>query len=43
MVEYDSPNIYPNWNGQQFRLNKISEVRDCFIGESKERELIEKG
>ena len=27
-------NIYPNLNDQQqFRLNKISEVRDCFIAQ----------
>ena len=32
--------IYPNLNDQQFRLNKISEVRDYFIGEIKERELM---
>ena len=43
MVEYDSPNIYPDLNDQQqFRLNKISEVRDCFIGKIKERELMSK-
>ena len=34
MVEDDSPNTYLNLNNQQqFRLNKISEVRDYFIGE----------
>ena len=43
MVEYNSPNTYPDWNDQQFRLNKISEVRDYFIGQTKERGLIEKG
>ena len=26
MAEYNSPDIYPNLNDQQFRLNKISEV-----------------
>ena len=37
------PNIYPNLNDQQqFRLNKISEVRDCFIAEIRERELMGK-
>ena len=41
-TEYNSPNIYPNSNDQQFRLNKISEVRDYFIGEIKERELMSK-
>ena len=39
MVEFNSPNIYPNLNDQQLRLNKICEVRDYFIGEIKEREL----
>ena len=39
MAEYNLPNIYPNLNDLQFRLNKISEVRDCFIGEIREREL----
>ena len=38
----DSSNIYPSLNNQQFRLNKISEVRDYFIGEIKERELMSK-
>ena len=41
-TEYNSPNIYPNSNDQQFRSNKISEVRDYFIGEIKERELMSK-
>ena len=34
MVEHNShetENIYPSSNDQQFRLNKISEVRDYFI------------
>ena len=42
MTEYNSPNIYPNLNDQQFRLNKIIEVRDYFIGEIKNRELMSK-
>ena len=42
MAEYNTPNIYLNLNDQQFRLNKISEVRDYFIGEIKERELMSK-
>ena len=42
MTEYNSPNIYPRLNDRQFRLNKISEVWDYFIGEIKERELISK-
>ena len=39
MNVYNSPNIYPNLNGQRFRLNKISEVRDYFIGKVKEWEI----
>ena len=29
----------PNLNNQQFRLNKINEIKDYFISEIKEREL----
>ena len=37
------PNICSNLNNQQqFRLNKISEVRDYFIAEIRERELMSK-
>ena len=45
-TECNSPNIYPNLNAirlndqQQFRLNKVSKIRDYFIGEIKKRELI---
>ena len=40
-------NIYPNLatnisNERQFRLNKINEIKDCFLGEIRERELISK-
>ena len=42
MAEYNSYNIYSNLNDQQFRLNKISEVRDYVIGNIKERELMSK-
>ena len=46
MVECDSiepPNIYPNLNDQQlFRLNKIDEVKDYFVAEIKEIELMSK-
>ena len=42
MAEYNTPNIYLNLNDQQFRLNKISKVRDFFIGEIRERELMSK-
>ena len=34
--------IYLNLNDQQFRLNKISEVRDYFIGEIREGKLMSK-
>ena len=41
MVECNSPNINPNLNDQQqFRLSEISEVRDQFIVEIRERELM---
>ena len=38
------PNIYPNLatnisNEQQFRLNKINEIRNYFLAEIREREL----
>ena len=46
MVEYNSietPNIYPNLNNQQqFRLNKIDEIKYYFVAEIKERELMSK-
>ena len=38
----EAPNIYPNLN-DQFRLNKINEIKDCFIAEIKERQLMRKG
>ena len=34
--------MYPNLNDQQLRLYEISEVRDYFIGEIRERELTSK-
>ena len=42
-----TPNIYPNLNAipsneQQFRLNKINEIKDYFVAEIKERELMSK-
>ena len=38
-----APNVYPNLNDQhQFRLNKINEVKNSFIAEKKERELMSK-
>ena len=46
MVEYNSletSNIYPNLNNQQqFRLNKINEIKDYFVAEIKERKLMSK-
>ena len=39
----EAHNIYLNLNDQkQFRSNKINEVKDYFIAESKERELMSK-
>ena len=41
-------NIYPNFNTvslndqQKFRLNKINEIKDYFVAEIKERELMSK-
>ena len=39
--------MYPNLNAntlneQQFRLNKINEIKDYFLAEIRERELIRK-
>ena len=44
---HETPNMYPNLNAtlsndQQFRLNKINKVKDYFIAEIKERELMSK-
>ena len=44
---HETPNVYPNLsanisNDQQFRLNKINEIKDYFIAEIKERELMNK-
>ena len=38
-IEYDRAS---SLNNQQFRLNKISEIKDYFIAEIKERELMSK-
>ena len=45
MDECISHNIYPNLsantsNDQQGRINKINEIKDYFIAEIKERELM---
>ena len=50
MADRDShkpPNIYPNLSAllskeQQFRLNKINEIKDYFVTEITERELMSK-
>ena len=46
MVEcnsHETHNIYPNLNDQQqFRLNKINKIKDYFVAEIKERELMSK-
>ena len=40
---HKTPNRYPNIsNDQQFRLNKINEIKDYFIAEIRERELMSK-
>ena len=49
-IKYDlheTPNMYSNLsanisNDQQFRLNRINEIKDYFIAEIKERELMSK-
>ena len=38
-IDYDKAS---SLNNQQFRLNKINEIKDCFIAEIKERELMSK-
>ena len=36
-------NIYPNLsNQQQFRVNRINDIKDYFVAEIKERELMSK-
>ena len=44
---HNTPNMYPNLsanisNEQEFRLNKINEVKDYFLAEIRERELMSK-
>ena len=44
---HETPNMYPNLsantsNDQQFRLNKMNEIKDYFIAEIMERELMSK-
>ena len=47
MAEWNSNNVYPNLSTntsskQQLKLNKINEIKDYFIAEIKERELMSK-
>ena len=35
-------NLYPNLHNQQFKLDNISKVKDYFISDIKERELMTK-
>ena len=45
---HETPYMYPNLSAtprsdqQQFRLNKIIEIKYCFVAEIKERELMSK-
>ena len=44
---HETPNTYPNLNTalsnkQQFRLNRINDIKDYFVAEIKERELMSK-
>ena len=45
---HETHHTYPNLNAiplndqQQFRLNKINEIKDYFVAEIKERELMSK-
>ena len=39
----EARNMYPNLNDQQqFRLNKINEIKDYFIADIREREIMSK-
>ena len=46
-IFHETPNMYPNLsanisNDQHFRLSKINEIKDYFIAEIRERELMSK-
>ena len=46
-ISYETHNIHPNLvvplsDQQQFRLNKINEIKNYFVAEIKERELMSK-
>ena len=38
----ETHNVYPNLPDQEFRLNNINEIKDHFVVEIKERELMSK-
>ena len=38
----ETHNVYPNLPDQQFKLNKINEIKDYFVAKIKERELMSK-
>ena len=45
MLKMAETSLYPNLSNeqeQQFRLNKINEIKDYLIAETKERELMRK-
>ena len=35
--------VFPDLNNQTFRLNRINEIKDYFIAEIRERQLMSKG
>ena len=40
---FEAPYLYLNLNGQQqFRLNKVNKVKDYFVAEIKEKEIMSK-
>ena len=40
---YETHDIYPNLNDQQqFRINKINEIKDYFVAEIQKRKLMSK-
>ena len=40
----ETHNIYPNLNDQKrFRLNEFNEIKDYFVADIKERDLLRKG
>ena len=41
-IIYPNLNVTPLSDQQQFRLNKINEIKDYFVAELKERELMSK-